>query len=367
MLKKYMRKMNIYTVLFLATIILCVMLFLKNYNSLLEKFGSELEDTSAFDIPNIKKWKYDKTNETQKWNEWSVIKRNGYSQKFSELQFKQENSKMTVVFMFHCQGAIVDDWRNIFHFTNTNENFTEIINSKGNKDIQHGDRIPAVWLWPKGNNLHIRFSTENSGNDGYDYLTPRPMNIPELVCMVFDENKFTLYMNGSMKHSETYNNIGKRNEDCIFYIGDKWHNAYDDLFVKNFTLYDGALTAENISAIYNSVGRGPVGVSGKDGKNGDEGKQGVQGPTGSPGAGASGGGIGPTGPSGKDGTNGKDGTDGKDGTNGINGKEGDTGKQGSKGEQGQSGSSGQMGPTGPKGEVGQSGAQTSMNYSAFIK
>lgn len=126
------------------------------------------------------------------------------------------------------------------------------------------------------------------------------MNTPELVSMVFDDNLYTLYMNDVLVHSGTYNNIVKREAGGSFYIGDPWHSADGNLFIKNFTLYNGALTAKNVSDIYNGIDkgspdRGPVGPRGAAGTNGANGAQGPTGPSGP---------VGATGPKGETGTTG---------------------------------------------------------------
>jgi hypothetical protein len=280
MLKKLMQNMNIYTILLFLVILIVLMFLWMNFNNTFETF--EVQDTSVFDIPNIKNWKFDNANTTQKWNSWYPLKVNDYKKSFNDLGFTTPNSKMTIVFMFHCQAGF-NQWRNIFHFTNTGDNC-----------CKEGDRVPAMWVFPDGTNkFHIRFSTETGGNDGYDSVV-RPM-IPELVSLVFDDDTFTLYINDAMEHTGTYNKIVKREDACQFYIGDPWHSADNNIFIKNFTLYDGALTATNIRDIYNSMSKGKDGAVGPAGPIGPAGAIGPAGPAGAVGPAGQ---IGPAGPAG---------------------------------------------------------------------
>ena len=260
-----LKKSRIYYAVIFLIIILLVMLFFK-YNVPVEKFeGTTPNVVDAFNIPNMNKWKFDNTDTTQKWDKWYPVRQNGFQKSFKDLGLTTPNSRMSIVFMFHCKAG-ANQWRNIFHFTNT-----------GNNCCSKGDRIPAMWVYPDGTNrFHIRFSTDSNGNDGSDYTINRPMNTPELVSMVFDDNRYTLYINDVKIHSGTYNNIVKREQNAIFYIGDPWHYSDNNILIKNFTLYNGVLTEQNVKDIYNGVDkespdRGPTGPQGIPGATGPRG------------------------------------------------------------------------------------------------
>ena len=251
-IKKYIRKVNIYTVLFLTILIFVIMLFAKNCNDYFETFAVN-------EVNNIPKWKYDKTTPTQKWDEWCGIKQNGFVQSCKDLGLTTPNSKMTIVFMFRCQ-YVFNNWRNIFHFTDGDDitgNYGKI-----------GDRIPAMWIYPSQHvptggeyALHIRFGTKSSFNDGYDYTVVRPLDSQEFFSLVFDDDTFAFYMNGTLIFSAKYSPIEKRKEYTRMFIGDPWHHT-EGLLIKNFTIYNGALSAKNISEVYNKIMNGPVGIEG---------------------------------------------------------------------------------------------------------
>lgn len=326
---------TIYVVLFLA-LILCILLFvMMNYTAFCEKFDVAHTE-SVFNIPNVKQWKFDNADPTQKWNSWYAIQKNGYKKSFKDLGFTMPNSKLSIVFMFHCQSGL-SAWRNIFHFTNTGKDCCAV-----------GDRIPAMWVYPDGTNkFHIRFSTESNGNDGIDHTVVRPMNMPELVSLVFDDDVFSLYMNDTLMHSGTYNKIVKREDVCNFYIGNEWYTADNNLFIKNFTLYDGALTAKNVSDIYNGISKGPPGPAGAPGV---PGAPGVAGAPGAPGA---------------KGNTGEKGADGKNGDKGDKGADGEKGDKGDKGEKGENGDKGDKGDKGDNGEPGAVGLQSGLSYTNY--
>jgi hypothetical protein len=169
-----------------------------------------------------------------------------------------------------------NQWRNIFHVTN------------GENCCNAGNRIPAVWVFPDNNvnpRLHIRYSTDRDGNDGYDSDT-FPLFQPIFVTLVFVDNTFRCYLNGMMVKEITYTEITSRSETNTLYIGNDFEMSDDGIQIRNFKAYDGELISNDIISIYNNMMTGPTG------KDGATGPTGPTGPTGK---------AGPTGPSGKDG------------------------------------------------------------------
>ena len=245
MFKKYIQKLNIYTVLVLAIILFAIIVFAKNSNDYFETFTTA-DEAATFN--NITKWKFDKTDPTQSWDEWHAIKQNGFNTSCKDLGLTTPNSKMTISFMFRCDSGSTH-WRNIFHFTTSGENYGDT-----------ESRIPAMWVFPDSTNrLHIRYSTNRSSNDGHDDVV-RPMNVPEFLSFVFDDHTFSFYVDGTFVFSESYYYIIKRQPNTTFYIGDPWYYT-NDLFIKNFTIYNGALTGQNISDIYSDLTKVPVGTA----------------------------------------------------------------------------------------------------------
>jgi len=202
----------------------------------IEKFDAT-SNLTAFDIPKMKKWQFPNSINT-----WYHITQGGYSIHFKELGFTMPNSKMTIMFLFNCQSK-EGYWRNIFHFTNSGKNCCD-----------KGDRIPAMWVYPNYTAyFHVRFSTDNWGNDGHDIIHEESKSIPQLITLVFDDNMFSFYVNDKLVlNTGPYNNIYKRDDNTVLHIGDPWHwNA--NLHIKNFTLYDGVLSKDYVQQVYKAL------------------------------------------------------------------------------------------------------------------
>lgn len=254
-------------------------------------------------LTNITKtWKFDQSAK------WYTIKQNGFNIKFKDMGFTQY-ANVSFSFLLKIKN-VSNNWRNIFHATNTNNNWGT-----------PGDRAPAVWIFPDNTTrLHIRFSTNVDQNDGLDTSYLPNLYEPVFITMVFNGNNFKHYLNGMLVDSRDYGSIVPRIPDTILYIGDPWHFQDDGIQVRNFTVYEGALTDADINDIYDSVMMGPAG---KNGAVGPAGPAGPAGPSGTAGA------VGPAGPA---------------------------GVAGVAGAEGKAGAAGPMGPTGPAGPSGVAGA-----------
>ena len=323
-LKNIFRQLSnklLFLILILLIIVFLFYIFFKNI--IIENFGGSNDDV-AFDIPTLKKWSFEESKS------WYKILKGGYKKNFSELGFTTPNSKLSILFLFtNLKGT--DYWRNIFRFTNTS-----------NDCCNKGDRIPALWVRPdNNNNFHVRFSTDANGNDGIDTGILFPMGVPILIGLVFDGNTFTLYYNNIMAYNSTFNNIMARDSNTVLQIADSFYEQDGSLFIKNFTLYDGALTQTDINSIYDKLSQGADGADGPAGPAGPDGPAGVAGPAGAAGpAGVSGsagpagiaGPIGPTGiagPAGPIGPAGPAGIDGVDGVDGVSSENSSSNNSGS--------------------------------------
>lgn len=260
-------------------------------------------------LTNITKtWKFDQSAK------WHTIKQNGFNIKFKDMGFTQY-ANVSFSFLLKIKN-VSNNWRNIFHVTNTNNNWGT-----------PGDRAPAVWIFPDNTTrLHMRFSTNVDQNDGLDTSYLPNLYEPVFITMVFNGNNFKHYLNGMLVDSRDYGSIVPRIPDTILYIGDPWHFQDDGIQVRNFTVYEGALTDADINDIYDSVMMGPKGPAGPAG------------PAGAAGA------VGPAGPA------------GPAGAAGAAGKAGAAGPAGAAGAAGAAGKAGPMGPTGPAGPSGVAGA-----------
>jgi hypothetical protein len=143
--------------------------------------------------------------------------------------------------------------------------------------------------------------------------------------LVFDTNNFKLYVNENLSYSGDFNNIYKRTDKSILYIGEHFDGDGADgkILIKNFTVYDGALSETDVTNMYNKLEEMPPGVPGPPGIAGPQGIAGPPGNTGPPGT---------------------------------------TGPPGMSGPPGSQGPSGMVGPPGPKGSSGISATNYNSNY-----
>jgi Concanavalin A-like lectin/glucanases superfamily/Collagen triple helix repeat (20 copies) len=272
-------------------------------------------------LTNITKtWKFDQSAK------WHTIKQNGFNIKFKDMGITQY-ANVSFSFLLKIKN-VSNNWRNIFHVTNTNNDWQN-----------SGDRAPSVWIFPDNTTrLHMRFSTNADRNDGIDTSYLPNLYEPVFITMVFNGNNFKHYLNGMLVDSRDYGSIVPRTPDTILYIGDPWYGQDDGIQVRNFTVYEGALTDADINDIYDSVMMGPAGPAGPAGPSGKDGAAGPSGPAGPAGA------VGPAGPA------------GPAGAAGAAGAAGPSGKAGSSGPAGAVGPIGPMGPTGPAGPSGVAGS-----------
>ena len=264
------------------------------------------------------------------WNfpnsvDWYKVVQNGYSIKMAETGIKLPTRDFSISFLYQLTG-LNSNWNNIFHISNT-----------GNNCCNAGDRIPALWVFPNDTSFHLRFSTDNNGNDGMDGA-PIPLNQITLITLVFNNNTATMYHGNKSVLQNSFNNIHLIQPSATLWIGDPWHGNNGTIQIKGFTIYDGALTQGQVNNLFINTQKGDSGIDGVDGTPGQKGD------------------IGTTGEKGKDGLPGKDGTNGAPGTNGLPGNPGKDGINGAKGDPGTAGKDGTPGSKGEKGDPGKDGS-----------
>ena len=170
---------------------------------------------------------------------WYKIKQNGYSTNWGSLNIRS-NTNMSISFWLNI-NTLHPNWRNIFHLTNSNQNC-----------CNNGDRVPAIWITPSGTSMHIRNSTTNNGNDGYD-TPPLPLNSQLFITIVWSGTDVYVYVNSILKSQFKFSSpVTPANPSATFYIGDPWHDQNDGLLIKYFSIYSCSLTQVNILSIYNS-------------------------------------------------------------------------------------------------------------------
>ena len=230
-IKKWFNKYIISFLLFICFIFLLYNLFVKSYEGL--GLASDSNNLS-----NIKTWYFRKSKS------WYKIKSGVDFINFKDTGFSTNTPEITITFLYNnLMGK--DYWRNIFHFTNTDNNCCGV-----------GDRVPAIWVTPDNtNNFHITVSTKNNGNEWFNTNNNIPFSSPVFIGIVVQRNKIQYYINNTLIMTKNYDSdVLNRINKTILYIGDKWHNQDDaSILIKDFTLYDAALTSSQINEVYSSM------------------------------------------------------------------------------------------------------------------
>ena len=170
---------------------------------------------------------------------WYKIKKNGYSTNWDSLGIRN-NSNMSISFWLNI-NTIYSEWRNIFHLSNNNSD-----------SVSPGDRVPSVWITPGGTSMHIRSSTDNNGNDGFD-SPGLPTKSQIFITIVWSGKNVYVYINGVLNSQYNFSSpLTAANPAATFYIGDPWYNQNDGLLIKYFSIYNCELSQTNILSIYNS-------------------------------------------------------------------------------------------------------------------
>ena len=174
----------------------------------------------------------------ESFNNWYTIKQNGYSTNWGSLGIIN-NANMSISFWLNID-TLHSNLRNIFHLTNTNKDCCD-----------NGDRVPAVWITPGGTSMHIRSSTSNNGNDGYD--TPAlPQRSQKFITIIWSGTIVYTYVNGILNSQFNFSSsLTAANPNATFYIGDPWYDQNNGLLIKYFSIYNCSLSQANISSIYN--------------------------------------------------------------------------------------------------------------------
>jgi len=318
----------------------------------IENFADSGDASAAFAIPKLTKWsfveqeKYLKKDSVptpppgtgvigQSPSDWCQLsKGKTYVIPFTDLGFsataQKPNKNISIAFIIKVVGGS-GSWREVFRFNEMRNN------KKGVKTAYdcctRGDRLPAFFVFNNfSSKFSIKFSTDKGGDDGVDPPIEIPMATPVLITLVFSSkgdpalDNFDFYVNNNLSASGFFKNTFPRSVNSQLYIGENFNNygADGNILIKNFTVYDGILSKQDVESIYKKLEEGLPGPIGPVGPAGPAGPQGIAGPTGSVGPAGVAGGIGP---------------------------------QGVAGSAGPAGPMGPAGPKGPQGIVGPAGAQ----------
>ena len=197
-----------------------------------EDYGGPLS-INAFETPAFTNWNCPVTND------WYKIAPNGFIVPFSLTGLTTPNSIMSIAFLYdNLQN--VQRWRNIFRFADNNA------------DQSPGSRIPALFVTPGRNALHFGFQTSSSTNSNFDSPV-LSLNRPYLITLVFTATTFNFYINKTLTITQTYGSITGRISSTRLIIGDNILPADGNILIKDFTLYDGALTQTDVNNIYDNL------------------------------------------------------------------------------------------------------------------
>ena len=203
-----------------------------------EDYGGPLS-IDAFDIPAFTNWHCPVTND------WYKIAPNGYIVPFSETGLTTPNSVMSIAFLYDSlQNS--RNFRNIFRFYDNNAD-------------TGGSRIPALFITPNRNVLHFGFQTSSPNSTNTILESPTlSLNIPYLISLVLTATTFAFYVNKTLITFQTYGSVTGRNANTRLVIGDRFYPSDGNLLIKDFTLYDGALTQTDVNNIYDNLTNMPT-------------------------------------------------------------------------------------------------------------
>jgi hypothetical protein len=170
---------------------------------------------------------------------WYKVVNNGYNIKMSATGITLPSNKYSISFMYKLTN-IHPNWTNVFHITNT-----------ATADGGFGGRNPSLWITPGDTKFHLRFCTNaDNNNNGYDAFDNVPLKTLAFITFVFNPNSVSIYINGVNRTTNTFNGINSILPSATLYIANP-NDQSGFIQLQDFTLYDGALTNDQIMTIYN--------------------------------------------------------------------------------------------------------------------
>lgn len=133
------------------------------------------------------------------------------------------NTSMTLSFMIKITEY--NNWRNLFHVTNT-----------GNSCCNVGDRVPGIWITNNQTSLYIVNSTSVNGNDSF-YSTTIPLNTPIQVDIQWSGIYTYVYYDGALVNTYYHNGLPVAAiPDADVYLADPWSITPSGYQIKDFTI-----------------------------------------------------------------------------------------------------------------------------------
>lgn len=111
--------------------------------------------------------------------------------------------------------GVISGWSNVIHST-----------LSGNNCCGSKDRLPGLWFFSNTTRLHIRTSTMQVGNDGYDPNIELPLNKDTRVVIIVKGDELKIEYSGGV----TFSHTDKISKDryygrAKFYASDPWYNS----------------------------------------------------------------------------------------------------------------------------------------------
>jgi hypothetical protein len=150
------------------------------------------------------------------------------------------STSMSVSFWLNI--STLNNWRNIFHVSNTNNNC-----------CNNGDRVPAVWVCPNQAQIMIANGNTQNGNINL-YPGLLTLHTNYYIVIVWNNTTLNVYKNGELQYNYTYSSpITSAKPNATFYMGDPWYSSQDGgVKIRNFKIYNDVLTQNDISNMYHN-------------------------------------------------------------------------------------------------------------------
>jgi hypothetical protein len=168
---------------------------------------------------------------------WYNVIKNGYNIKMAKTGITLPSNQYSITFMYKLTNTH-PNWTNVFLITNTDS-----------ADGGFGGRNPSLWITPGDTKFHLRFTSIDNGNNGFDAVNNVPLNTVAFITFVFNINVVTIYIDGVNITSNTFNGINSIVPSATLYIASP-NDPNGFVQIQDFTFYDGVLTQEQITKIY---------------------------------------------------------------------------------------------------------------------
>lgn len=211
-------KLVIYLVILIITLIVLFVLKLKRQAEPL--------------VLDFNKWEFPPSA----YPNWYKVVKNGYNIKMADTGITLPSNRFSMTFNYKLTSTN-GGHNNLFRITNTNIDC-----------CNEGDRIRSLWINPNDTSFLLVGATNDP--NAYTVFPGVPLNTVVLITLLFDNNRFSMYVNKSITYSYVFDNLRPIPPNSTLYIGDKFYPANGEINIQDFTLYDGILNPGQITKIH---------------------------------------------------------------------------------------------------------------------